>query len=361
MCLLSAAAPINLALAQAASGAKVEAVYLGTREPDRVEETVQPASLLCRELVRQAILISARDERGLSTRDATLREELPKTSELHFAAFDLECKAVSQNTSALVYALSPRGDGEPKAVWEWKFPCDLNDPETIAKLAEECEHLSRGELKTVLERAGLGKSVPAARATAAVPVQAEEQLWEFNELGLLDGLRRIHEEIRSRGESPELLGALCVGYANLGSVTEYHFSAAHKAYSARCADLCRTALAKRQTVELGLVAPGVCSGPRGAASARARGCVECQRAAGKGCRLAARSLLDGSSRRVLPGPAAADGEGSDESEAGATGRLFKPRGCAVFRNGDLIVTAANEMVHKCPSVCEVGTPRGDTV
>ena len=113
---------------------------------------------------------------GLSTRDATLREELPKTSELHFAAFDLECKAVSQNTSALVYALSPRGDGEPKAVWEWKFPCDLNDPETIAKLAEECEHLSRGELKTVLERAGLGKSVPAARATAAVPVQAEEQL-----------------------------------------------------------------------------------------------------------------------------------------------------------------------------------------
>ena len=163
VCLLSAAAPINLALAQAASGAKVEAVYLGTREPDRVEETVQPASLLCRELVRQAILISARDERGLSTRDATLREELPKTSELHFAAFDLECKAVSQNTSALVYALSPRGDGEPKAVWEWKFPCDLNDPETIAKLAEECEHLSRGELKDGARTGRIGK-VRACRA-----------------------------------------------------------------------------------------------------------------------------------------------------------------------------------------------------
>ncbi len=147
--------------------------------------------------------------------------------------FDLDCKAVSQKTSALVYALYPRGDGEPKAVWEWKFPCDPNDPETIAKLAEQIEPLSRGELKAVLDRAGLGKSVPAARAAAAVPAQAEEELWEFNELGLLDGLRRIHEEIRSRGESPELLAALCVGYANLGSVTEYHLSAAHKAYSAR--------------------------------------------------------------------------------------------------------------------------------
>ncbi len=43
--------------AQAPAGAKVDAVYLGTREPDRVEENVQPASLLCRELVRQAFLI----------------------------------------------------------------------------------------------------------------------------------------------------------------------------------------------------------------------------------------------------------------------------------------------------------------
>ncbi len=162
-----------------------------------------------------------------------MREELPKPPGLQFAHFDLECKAVSQKTSALVYALYPHGESEPKAVWEWTFPCDPNDPETIAKLAEQVEPLSRGELKAVLDRGGLGKAAPVARAAAAVPAQAEEELWEFNELGLLDGLRRIHGEIRSRGESPELLAALCVGYANLGSITEYHLSAAHKAYSAR--------------------------------------------------------------------------------------------------------------------------------
>jgi tetratricopeptide (TPR) repeat protein len=227
------AVPLSSALAQTSSGAKVDAVYLGTREPDRVEENVQPASLLCRELVRQAFLIAARNECGLSTRDVTLREQLPKPPGPQFAQFDLECKTVSQKTSALVYALYPRGDGEPKAVWEWKFPCDPNDPATIAKLAEQIEPVSRGELKKVLDLIGLKETVPAARGTAAVPAQAEEEVWEFNELGLLEGLRRIHEEIRARGESPELLGALCVGYANLGSICEYHFSAAHKAYSAR--------------------------------------------------------------------------------------------------------------------------------
>jgi tetratricopeptide (TPR) repeat protein len=231
--LFPVAVPVSSALAQAPVGGKADAVYLGTREPDRVEENVQPASLLCRELVRQAFLIAARDECGLLTRDATLREGLPKSAGLQFAQFDLECKAVSQKTSALVYALYPRGDDKAKAVWEWKFPCDPNDPETIAKLAEQIEPLSRGALKTVLDRAGSGKSVPAARAAAAVPAQAEDELWEFNELALVDALRRIHAEIRSRGESPELLAALCVGYANLGSLTEYHYSAAHKAYSAR--------------------------------------------------------------------------------------------------------------------------------
>lgn len=231
--LFSVGVPVGTALAQTSSRAKVDAVYLGTREPDRIEENVQPASLLCREVVRQAFLIAAREECGLSTRDATLREELSKSPGLQFVQFDLECKAVSQKTSALVYALYPRGDGEPKAVWQWKLQCDLNDPETIAKLAEQIEPLSHGELKAVLDRSGSGNAVPAGRAAAAVPAQAEEELWDFNELGLLDGLRRIHEECRSRGESPELLGALCVGYANLGSITEYHFSAAHKAYSAR--------------------------------------------------------------------------------------------------------------------------------
>ena len=50
---------------------------------------------------------------------------------------------------------------------------------------------------------------------------------------MVSGLRRIHAEIREKGESPELLGGLVVGYANLGALTEYYCCPACKAFYAR--------------------------------------------------------------------------------------------------------------------------------
>jgi tetratricopeptide (TPR) repeat protein len=228
------------AIAQAANDADIAAtkpsvVFLGFREPDEAAQNEQPGPFLVRELVRQAFLIAARDECGLSTRDATLRETAAAESDPHVAPFVLFCSARwARGWYTVRYALSRKSKGAQERLWQQrKQRIELDSPDALTALAESAEALSRGELKEVLKKAGLGKPVAAFRATAAVPEDAEEMLWSWNELGVLSGVRSIHAEIRAKGESPELLAGLAIGYANLSTLTSYHFSPAQKAFAAR--------------------------------------------------------------------------------------------------------------------------------
>ena len=59
------------------AAATASVVALTSRETSRLEQAERPASLLIREVMRQAFLIAARDECGLATRDTTLREAVP--------------------------------------------------------------------------------------------------------------------------------------------------------------------------------------------------------------------------------------------------------------------------------------------
>jgi tetratricopeptide (TPR) repeat protein len=218
-----------------------EMVCLTCREADRIDGREYPTPLLVRELVRQAFLMAARDECGLFTRDASLREEFPPVSDSRRAPFDMYSHtAMPKKGVDYCYALGRAPEKTPGKLWTWKYHVDLpvvlttvKTPESITKLAEQAEALSRGPFKELLKHEGWGKPVQAARSSAAVPPGAEDASWTWNEIGLLGGLRSIHAEIREKGESPELLAALSVGYANLGMVTEYYFNAAPKAYSAR--------------------------------------------------------------------------------------------------------------------------------
>ena len=107
------------------------------------------------------------------------------------------------------------------------------NPKWLATFAEKAEALSRGEFKGLLTRSGGKGALHAARASFEVPAATSDLLWTWNEISVLAGLRRVHAEIRDKGESPQLLAALVVGYANLGSLTEYHYSGSHKVYHAR--------------------------------------------------------------------------------------------------------------------------------
>ncbi len=221
---------------------KGRVVCLTCREPDRIEGRGFPPPLLVRELVRQAFLIAARDECGLATRDATLREEFPSGSDPRDVPFDMYSSTVMPKKGVnYSYTLGRKGDKTTKKLWTWEFHVDfpaavlftIKKPESISALTIKAESLSRGEFKDLLKHEGWGQAVPSPRRSAEVPLQARDEIWTWNEFALLGGLRRIHAEIGAKGESPELLAALAVGYANLGMVTEHYYSAASKAYFAR--------------------------------------------------------------------------------------------------------------------------------
>jgi tetratricopeptide (TPR) repeat protein len=209
-------------------------VGLTSRETSRLDQNEMPPSLLLRELIRQAFLIAARDECGLSTRDATLREAVPAADSPQSLSFELYSAYVkSKKNFDVQFSLSRRESGDRQEIWRQTFPADINNPERTIRLAVAAEELSRGAFKDLLKQAENGKAGPAARAAAEVPAEAERSLWEWNEIAVLGAVRRIHAEIREKGESPELLGGLSIGYANLGSLTEYYYSPAHKAFCAR--------------------------------------------------------------------------------------------------------------------------------
>jgi tetratricopeptide (TPR) repeat protein len=209
-----------------------DVVFLSVREPDLVKDHKLVAPLLGRELIRQAFLIAARDECGLTTRDKTLREELPATDNPRSAPFEMYCDFERpQGTYKLHYVLSTAAAKENEKWWEWTT--EVPRFELLPLLTQRAEALSRGDLKELIQRKGWGKPVPAIRRSAEVPREAEDSLWEWNELAVLGGLRRLHAEMREKGEAPELLATLAIGYANLGMLTEYWYSPAQKAFSAR--------------------------------------------------------------------------------------------------------------------------------
>jgi tetratricopeptide (TPR) repeat protein len=212
-------------------------ICLGCRESGHIDKHEFPQPLLARELLRQAFLIAARDECGLLTRDATLREEFPAADDEHAARFESSC-SVDRDHKEYCYELEGAAHKSPEKLWSWRYRVEdcseyFKWTPSITSLAEQAEALSRGPLKELLTRHGWCRGVPPARTSAPAPAKAQDELWSYNEIAVLGGLRRIHAEIRQHGEAPELLAALAVGYANLGMLTENFFSAAPKALSAR--------------------------------------------------------------------------------------------------------------------------------
>src|SRR5437868_1897408 len=79
--------------AQPAVFAPQGCLFLSAREPD-LSEPGASGGLLIREILRQAVLIAARDGLGMTTRDATLREPLTAAANDLAGAVDIETSAL---------------------------------------------------------------------------------------------------------------------------------------------------------------------------------------------------------------------------------------------------------------------------
>jgi tetratricopeptide (TPR) repeat protein len=95
------------------------------------------------------------------------------------------------------------------------------------------ESLARTEFPALLKRLGLTGRPNPAHDDAKVPAAVEERLGQLGLVEQFAAVRALHEAIRADGESPTRLAALARAYAQLGALTEYQWSPAHRVFKAR--------------------------------------------------------------------------------------------------------------------------------
>jgi tetratricopeptide (TPR) repeat protein len=184
--------------------------------------------LLVRELVRQALLMSAREECGALTRDELLRESVPAESKSD--AIFLEVKASQTQDGGLLVQISKRDKDQASPLEAFRLK--VSESDSIATLTSQLEPMVRRELVQVLKQAGLSAETREP-ASAKLPELVEKRLPTLVCLTQFSAVRAIHGAMRRSGESPSLLEGLARGYANLGTLTEVLWSPAHKVFKAR--------------------------------------------------------------------------------------------------------------------------------
>jgi tetratricopeptide (TPR) repeat protein len=202
----------------------------GTDDPAKLQDTV--GGILARELIRQALLIAARDELGLATRDELLGDVPPAA-----AAGDpqAELSTVLRSGNGQVGRAMIRRAGGPtaEALLAHDLPGTRPPFGELPRLVEAAEVLSRTGFPAALRNLGLEGRPNVIRGDVGLPAGVEERLWRLGYTEPFAIVRALHEAIRTGGESPARLGGLVRGYALLGLLTEHHWHPAHKAFKAR--------------------------------------------------------------------------------------------------------------------------------
>ncbi|SIO46894.1 hypothetical protein SAMN05444166_4999 [Singulisphaera sp. GP187] len=184
-------------------------------------------SRLAREIVRQALLLAAREALNVPVRDASIGDPAPNGQPTTVIEVAVLCPR--EKTSLRL----SRGQGENREILFERTLRDsekLNDYPTLVKNAEVA---ARDGLPEVLTKVGVkGKAVPK-KGDGRLPAGLEEQLLKMSFVSQFAAVRQLHETIRTDGSSPWRLHGLARGYANLGVLTEFQWDAAGQAYKAR--------------------------------------------------------------------------------------------------------------------------------
>ena len=185
-----------------------------TKDPDQLGDTHQ--GIFDRELMRQALLIAARDELGLATRDEVLGEAIADDAK---AGSDVELVTVlhtirGRPSPAVIHA---GGGANARTL----FRRDLGDNDLPGRErrdpAEIAEELSRTEFPAVLKRLGLEGKPNASRPDGGLPAGVEDRLSGLGYPDVFAAVRDLHEAIRTGGESPARVGGLCAATHYWGS------------------------------------------------------------------------------------------------------------------------------------------------
>ena len=176
------------------------------------------------ELVRQAVLISARDELGLRTYDPVLGEPFKAEG---VTALSLEMKMVELEGTQIVLS------GADGLVWEADVPIKWFRGYKVVAALKAYEGLIATDIADALRAAGLEGSANTWHGSAAVPDEIGDLLAQQSLTAQFRAARLLHRLIRDEGESPERLWALSRAYANLGQECRWYIRCQHATFFAR--------------------------------------------------------------------------------------------------------------------------------
>ena len=167
-----------------------------------------------RELARQLVVLTAREEFGMATRDAVLLEPVDQ------ASVEFGIKVEARAKQAFMFDVLHEG----KTLYQTRIKSALPAHEEVMGLARKLDAEVPAALVAALEKAGFqrkpNKTISIEdTGSGAVPEEVEEHLLTMNHLAQVRALRSLHKLIREDGESPQRLSALCRGYANLTQFT----------------------------------------------------------------------------------------------------------------------------------------------
>jgi tetratricopeptide (TPR) repeat protein len=185
---------------------------------------------LLRELVRQALLIAARDELGLPTRDRLLGEPLPDDENATLPVLGISTSINKERLVEIVVSSECR-DGYESELSLHRF--QLPPGPLIQRLAARADALSAGEFPGALRKAGFAGRAHPYRAEGPIGEDIDLWLQGYDAHSQLAGIRLLHTQIAELGESPERLAALAGAYARMGTLTRFLWSPAHKVFAAR--------------------------------------------------------------------------------------------------------------------------------
>lgn len=191
-------------------------VYLEDVDPYGAERPMVGTGLLRRELYRQAMLIAAREELGLTTRDAALGE-LPPDGLPYTQRLRVHVRSANQQLPRDV-RVEAGGQGGFKAVWAVESKLPIVEP--IPDAVHTADELSRGGYVTALRRAGGWPAAERPKSAKGIPGDVQAALDRPTVASQLWAVRALHGAVRQGGESPALIGGLSRGYATLGLLTD---------------------------------------------------------------------------------------------------------------------------------------------
>lgn len=188
---------------------------------------------LGREIIRQAMLVSAREEFGLRTIDSAIGEFVreQKKPEAYPYQMDIRFEPIpNDNDNFLVTCglTRPTGNGNEWSIIEIK-PFTIPRKNRYEALAEKAEELSRTEFVEALQSVGFKKLERQKLSEADTKVPDGH----FDSVSQFSFLKQLHAERKEKGESIQNLSGLVRGYANLGSLIDYHWGTSAKGYWAR--------------------------------------------------------------------------------------------------------------------------------